>query len=86
MAKTMTFICEGCGAKAVDKIGPDGPRHPLLPDGWAGFGMSARRPDALAHWCATCHANGTMKTHAATTHRRAVAVARRRGLLETLRP
>ena len=72
----MTFVCEGCAATA---------RDPVFPVGWTGYGMTARKPNATADWCATCRANGTMDKFSVTTHRRAVAIAKSRGLLEKLK-
>lgn len=70
------FVCEGCGMRD---------RDPLLPTGWRGYGMSARKPNQLAHWCSTCVVNGTMETFSVTTYRRAVAVAKSRGVLQKLK-
>lgn len=67
-----TQVCEGCAATERGK---------RQPDGWCGYGMSARKDHTVAVWCAECVANGIMERFSATTYRRAVAVAKSRGLL-----
>lgn len=65
-------VCEGCGTTEHTK---------RQPDGWVGYGMSARRAQMTATWCAECVAKGLMDKFSVTTYRRAVEVARSRGLL-----
>lgn len=76
--KKTAFVCEGCGTTAERDI------CGLQPDGWIGYGASATGLKTTAVWCQSCASNGTMDRFSVTTYRRAVAIARSRGLLTQL--
>lgn len=69
-------VCEGC-AKTDRATGGQ-------PDGWVGYGVSARRAHLAALWCPDCVTSGKMDLYSRTTYRQAVAVAESRHLLVQL--
>lgn len=77
MARQKKFVCEGCVAVAFAP----------WPDGWVGYGTSARsasKSTKVAHWCALCQENRTMIRASQTTRRRAIQNAKERGIFQKL--
>lgn len=77
MSQLRRFVCEGCLRRKAERS--------LLPDGWCGYGCSARTRGGVGHWCATCRGDGTMAKEAQTTFVAAINNAAARGVLGRLR-